>query len=124
MAITAIEMTPNGKRPPLDLDRRIPIALVFGFLLQTGGALFWAGAAAERIAEVERETRANSAVIERVVRLEAEVEAAHEALARIEMKIDRMAPKAPGARQILRRSAAHRGGHGGSGRPAFGGGAR
>jgi hypothetical protein len=72
-------------------ERRIPLALLFAFLLQTGGALFWAGSAAERIAQVERETRANAGAIERVVRLEAEVTAMHETLSRIENKIDRMA---------------------------------
>jgi hypothetical protein len=80
------------RRGRFDLDRRVPLALVFGFLLQTGGALFWAGSAAQRIAEVERETRANESAVMRVVRLEAEVEAQHETLARIEAKIDRMSP--------------------------------
>jgi hypothetical protein len=36
------------------VERRIPLLLIFGFLLQTGGALFWAGASAQRIATVER----------------------------------------------------------------------
>ncbi len=84
------------KRRRFHFERRIPLALLFGFLLQTGGALFWAGAAAERIAEVERETRANSGAIERVVRLEAEVAAQHEMLARIETKLDRMSAPATG----------------------------
>jgi hypothetical protein len=72
------------------IERRLPLALILGFLLQTGGALFWAGAAAERIDEVERETRANASAVERVVRLETEVSALHETLARIETKIDRI----------------------------------
>jgi len=91
MTITAIEMTPqHPKRGRFDFDRRVPMALVFGFLLQTGGALFWAGSAAQRISQIERETRANENAVERVVRLEAEVEAMHETLQRIETKIDRM----------------------------------
>jgi hypothetical protein len=72
------------------LDRRIPIALVFAFVLQTGGALFWAGSAAQRIGEVERQTQVNSAAVERVVRLEEQVSALHEQLVRIEGKIDRL----------------------------------
>ncbi len=47
--MTAFEMT-NEKS--FRLDRRIPVALVAAFVLQTGGALFWAGSAAQRIAEV------------------------------------------------------------------------
>lgn len=70
------------------LDRRIPVALVFAFVLQTGGALFWAGSAAQRIGEVERQTQVNSSAVERVVRLEEQVSALHEQLARIESKID------------------------------------
>ena len=92
MAAAMVDMSSvHTKRRRFHFERRIPLALLFGFLLQTGGALFWAGAAAERIAEVERETRANSGAIERVVRLEAEVAAQHEMLARIESKLDRMA---------------------------------
>jgi hypothetical protein len=83
---------PKDRR--FQFDRRIPLALLFGFLLQTGGALFWAGAAAERIANVERETRGNASAVERVVRLESEVSAMHETLSRIENKIDRMATPA------------------------------
>jgi len=78
------------ERKWFEIDKRIPIALIVGFLLQTGGALFWAGSAAERIAAVERATRDNTSVIERVVRLEEQVVAMHDSLARIETKIDRM----------------------------------
>lgn len=74
------------------IERRIPLVLVFGFLLQTGGALFWAGSAAQRIATVERQSELNAGAIERVVRLEAQVTAMHETLARIEGKIDRLGP--------------------------------
>jgi hypothetical protein len=85
----------HPKRGRFDFERRVPMALVFAFLLQTGGALFWAGSAAQRLSELERETRANENAVERVVRIEAEVAAMHETLARIESKLDRMsAPKA------------------------------
>jgi hypothetical protein len=39
------------RQPP---EKKIPAALVAAFLLQTAGALFWAGSAAERIAGLER----------------------------------------------------------------------
>ena len=38
---------------PLLEGKRIPAALVAAFLLQTAGALFWAGSAAERITVLE-----------------------------------------------------------------------
>jgi hypothetical protein len=75
---------------PFRLDRRIPVALVFAFVLQTGGALFWAGSAAQRIAEVERQSQTHAGAIERVVRLEERVGAMQSQLARIETKIDQM----------------------------------
>jgi hypothetical protein len=87
---------PSRRR--FELERRIPLALLFGLLLQTGGVLFWAGAAAERISEAERQTRSHASVIERVVRLEAEVMAQHEMLARIESKLDRIAAPRGGQR--------------------------
>jgi hypothetical protein len=75
-----------------EIERKIPLALVFGFILQTGGALFWAGAAAERIARVEQMSSENARVIERVVRLEERVASMHASLNRIETKLDRMDP--------------------------------
>lgn len=97
-----MKLNPDKPVPSLrrrfEIDRRVPLALLFGFLLQTGGVLFWAGAAAERIAAVERQTRANASVIERVVRLESEVMSQHEMLARIENKIDRLAAPRGGQR--------------------------
>ncbi len=97
-----MKLNPDKQVPSLrrrfEIDRRVPLALLFGFLLQTGGVLFWAGAAAERIAAVERQTRANATVIERVVRLESEVMSQHEMLTRIENKIDRLAAPRGGQR--------------------------
>ena len=36
------------------LGKRFPAALVAAFLLQSAGALFWAGSAAQRIGDIER----------------------------------------------------------------------
>ena len=92
MTSTAPEKKVVKRRRRFEIDRRIPLVLIFGFVMQTGGALFWAGSAAERIATVERDTRANASVIERVVRLEERVGAVQDTLGRIEMKIDRISP--------------------------------
>jgi hypothetical protein len=76
MTLAAIEMNDRPpRRSKFDFERRIPAALVVGFLLQTGGALFWTGSAAQRISEIERETRANENAVERVVRLETKSQA-------------------------------------------------
>ena len=70
-------------------DRRLPAALVAAFLLQTAGALFWAGSAAERISVLEKTAANNQAAIERVAVLEEQVSTIKQSLDRIEAKLDR-----------------------------------
>ena len=69
-------------------SKSVPAALVAAFLLQTAGALFWAGSAAERIAVLERTLSNDQAAIEKVAVLEEQVGAIRAALARIETKLD------------------------------------
>jgi len=69
-------------------ERRIPAALVAAFLLQTAGALFWAGSAAERISVLERTVNDDQAAIEKVAVLEEQTRAIKESLDRIESKLD------------------------------------
>ena len=71
------------------LDKKLPAALVAAFLLQTAGALFWAGQAAERIAALERAVAADQGAIERVAVLEEDIRTMKETLDRIETKLDR-----------------------------------
>lgn len=70
------------------LDRQVSVAVIFAFLVQTGGALLWAGGAAERIAAIERRMDKASGVAERLARLEAQADATRMSLARIEAKLD------------------------------------
>jgi TolA-binding protein len=81
-------------QPALDA-RKIPAALVVAFLLQTAGALFWAGSAADRISVLERTVQSEQSTIARVAVLEEQVRDMKEQLSRIEGKLDRMqaAPK-------------------------------
>ena len=76
----------------LPTDRRVPAALVAAFLLQTAGALFWAGSAAERIAVLERRLADDQAAIEKVAVIEEQARGIKESLDRIESKLD--SPKA------------------------------
>jgi len=69
-------------------EKRLPAALVAAFLLQTAGALFWAGSAAERIATLEQTVRQDQAAIEKVAVLEEQVRAIKESVDRIEAKLD------------------------------------
>ena len=73
-------------------ERKIPAALVAAFLLQTAGALFWAGSAAERIATLERTVAADRADVAQVAVVAEQVRAIKESVERIERKLDRAAP--------------------------------
>ena len=70
------------------LDRKLPAALVAAFLLQTAGALFWAGSAAERIASLERTAAAEQDAMARVAVLESQIATIRASLDRIETKLD------------------------------------
>ncbi len=71
------------------LDRKLPAALVAAFLLQTAGALFWAGSAAERITSLERIAASEQDSIARVAVLESQIATIRASLDRIENKLDR-----------------------------------
>ena len=68
---------------------RITIAVGAALVVQTALALLWAGAAAERLGQLERRADASSEIIERTVRLEEQAAAMRASLARIEAKLDR-----------------------------------
>jgi len=71
------------------LEKKLPAALVAAFLLQTAGALFWAGSAAERINALERAAFDDKTAIERVAVLEEDMRTVKQTLDRIESKLDR-----------------------------------
>ena len=70
-------------------SRSFPAALVAAFLLQTAGALFWAGSAAERITTLEATVNRDQTAIEKVAVLEEQVRAIRESVGRIEVKLDK-----------------------------------
>ncbi|WOF73360.1 hypothetical protein QMT40_000990 [Parvibaculaceae bacterium PLY_AMNH_Bact1] len=75
------------------LDKRVPIALIVAILIQTAGALTWAGAASERINHLEREVISDDDMGERTARLEVQAAYMRAALTRIEDKLDRAIAK-------------------------------
>jgi uncharacterized coiled-coil protein SlyX len=75
------------------LDKRLPAALLAAFLLQTAGALFWAGSAAERISTLERTQASDQTAITRVAVLEDQITTIKQTLDRIESKLDRVHEK-------------------------------
>lgn len=68
---------------------RVTIAMGAALVVQTALALVWAGAAAERLSQLERRADASQEIIERVTRLEEQTGAMRASLGRIEAKLDR-----------------------------------
>lgn len=71
------------------LDRRVPLAVILTIAMQTGAALLWAGAAAERLTALEARTERIGELVERTARLEEQTKAANASLARIEERLGR-----------------------------------
>ena len=72
----------------MEIEKKVTISLVVAILVQTGGALVWAGSAAERIRAVETELNDRKTVSERLARVEAELEGARDQLDRIERRME------------------------------------
>lgn len=72
----------------LKIDRNVSLAVVMALVVQTAGALLWAGAAAERITQLERSAADVGLANERLARLEAQAGAMHAQLDRIEARLD------------------------------------
>lgn len=80
-------------RPPFDKmpEFRVTVAIGAALVVQTSLALIWAGAASERLTQLERRADTGAAMIERTARLEEQVRFMSATLQRIEEKIDRQA---------------------------------
>lgn len=88
-------MNASAALPP---ERRLSLAAVAGvgaIFLQTAAVLLWAGAASERITQVETQLQNMTGLSERTARLEAQMTYIRNSLVRIETKLDR-AGDAPG----------------------------
>lgn len=72
----------------LHVDRTITFGLVLAVLVQTAGALLWAGAAEARLSTLESQAIADMPVAERLARLEEQMIGARQSLTRIERRLD------------------------------------
>ncbi|MEL6323480.1 MAG: hypothetical protein AAFY84_03970 [Pseudomonadota bacterium] len=81
-------MTTAIAQKPAASDLRISIAFSAAILVQTALGLIWAGAAAERIHQLERRVGNTDVIMERTARLEEQALAMRASLARIERKLD------------------------------------
>jgi len=100
---------PDNKDPASagwHLDRRVPIAIIFALIVQTGGIFYWGGQLATRVdnteARVERlETEADVAdqrqttILERLARMEERSNQQLRVLERIEQRLGGRRPDRP-----------------------------
>ena len=75
---------------PFSLEKRIPLALIAAILLQTGGALIWAGAASQRLNALEQVNIDRPQMLDRITRLEEQSDFVRGSLVRIETRLDRL----------------------------------
>lgn len=72
----------------MKLERKVPLALVATLIAQTAAALMWAGAAEQRLTQVERRVEAAAGAPERLARVEEQIGAVRDQLKRMEVKLD------------------------------------
>lgn len=71
------------------IEKKLTAGVLLAIAVQTGGALVWAGAAAERISALEHRADLARPIAERLARVETELDAVRDQLDRIEMRLER-----------------------------------
>ena len=69
-------------------EMRISVAVGAAIVVQTGLALVWSGAAAERLTQLERKSDVSAELLVRTARLEEQLSALRAQLVRIETKVE------------------------------------
>jgi hypothetical protein len=70
------------------IEKKLTLAVVLAAVVESAGVLIWAGAASERLKEVEVRVAAQAAMAERLARVEVHLELAAAQLNRIEKKLE------------------------------------
>jgi len=70
------------------IDRKITLALILALIVESAGVFAWAGSTSERLSEVEARVSSQAALVERLTRVEVQLELANAHLKRIEQKVD------------------------------------
>lgn len=70
------------------IDRKITLALILALIVESAGVFAWAGATTERLDELEAHVSAQAVMVERLARVEIQLEMANAQLKRIAQKVD------------------------------------
>jgi hypothetical protein len=71
---------------------RLTLAILVTLILEAIAGLLWVGAAAQRLDELELESKRQQPILERIARIEAELGGVRASLVRIENNMDREVP--------------------------------
>lgn len=69
------------------LDKRVPVAIILTLLLQTGGIIWWAASATERISNLEKRADMAAPQADRLTRVEVKLDGVTDAIGRVERLI-------------------------------------
>lgn len=67
------------------LDKRVPVAIIVAIVVQTAGMVWWASSLSERVNTLERQAQSSAPQVERIVRLETQLEAIREGIAELKV---------------------------------------
>jgi len=70
------------------IEKKVTIAVIVAVAVQFCSVVMWAGSASARLDAVETRAAGQVEIVERMARVEAQLEAANRQLARIETKLD------------------------------------
>jgi hypothetical protein len=70
------------------IEKKMTLAVIFAVVVESSGVLIWAGAASERLKEVELRVAAQAQMADRLARVEVHLEIAAAQLSRIEKKLE------------------------------------
>jgi Tfp pilus assembly protein PilO len=69
------------------LDRKVPIALIVAIAVQTASAFWWAASVSARVEYLENQVKSSSPYVEKVIRLESQLEAIKEGVTEIKTEL-------------------------------------
>ncbi len=70
------------------IEKKLTFAVILAVTMESAGVLIWAGAASERLKEVELRVAAQAHMAERLARVEVHLQLAAAQLDRIEQKVE------------------------------------
>ena len=75
------------------VDKRVPLALIFAIFVQSVAAVWWAATATSRIDYLEMRTEDSSDRVQRLIRLEVDIQTLKQTVNKIDRKLDQLTEK-------------------------------